>query len=241
MDPDTYQILFRAMGEKSNIKLVNTYRGVPITANGHIIELHGNEARVETTGLQIICIRSQKFSYLNFGSFIYHVHIANSDLGNETIDFMDFEINHRIIGLRKFIRVEPKVPINAKMTSPRFNTGDHSQDKWFNSAMIDLSIHGAAIHLHSLILKQTPVYIDDSAKLKFDLTIPSTETTFQAEIKAKIRNITPFDENTMRIGLEIFPDSLTENILTAFVANLQKSIILELKDRLEKERPVDTV
>ena len=238
MDPETYRILFEAQCEKKNVRLVNTYRGVPITANGQLVELHGNDAKINTNSLQILCGRSKKTSFLNFGHRIYKAHVVSSDLINETIDFTDFEVCKQIIGVRKFIRVEPKNPIRAQVTSPRFNTGERVQDNWFNTNLVDLSIHGAAIHLHALILEQTPVYIDDSATLKFDLMIPSTTATFQAEIKSTVRNITPVDENTIRIGFQTFSDPTTENMLSSFVAHLQKIIIQELKEKLNRETPV---
>jgi hypothetical protein len=238
MDPETYRILFEAQGKNGTVKLINTYRGVPVIANGQLFELHGNDAKIRANALQIISIRNQKITHLHFGYRIIKARLLNSDLNQEIIQLTDFEICKNIIGLRKFIRIEPENPIKAQVSSVRFNKGDANKNEWYNTKMVDLSIHGTAINLHNLILKQTPIYVDDSATLKFNLTDPTSTEPFQIEVKVLIRNIKPSINNSVRLGLETFPNPITENFLTRYIALQQKIIIQELKERLDRDMPL---
>jgi hypothetical protein len=238
MDPDIYHLLLEAVNNKSSVRLFNTYRGVPITADGIFLELHGNDARLQTSALQIICIRTQKVTYLNFGNRILKARLVSSNLNAGLMNLKDFESSKNMVGLRKIIRVEPYTQIKVKFSSPRFGTGESDTPIWYNANLVDLSTHGASIHLKSLVFKQTPVYVDDSAALKMTLTRSDTNIPFIFETKAIIKNIRSFDESYVRIGFQTYPDSNTENTLTHYVAHMQKMIIQELRERLDKERSI---
>ena len=238
MDPEIYHLLFETVNNHVNIRLINTYRGVPVTASGNVLELHGSDTLVSTTPLQILCIRLQKIAYLNFGGRILTARPVNSNLNDELMTLTEFEPAPFFIGQRKFVRVEPAVPIKAKFTSPRFGQSEAEQPAWFNTELIDLSILGAAVHLNALIYKQTPVYVDDSAVLKFTLKVAPLLVPYDLDTKAVIKNVTYVDENTVRVGLQTSPTSQAENVITHFVAQLQKIIIQELRERLDKERSI---
>jgi hypothetical protein len=238
MDPDIYRLVSDATNNKSNVRFLNTYRGVPVTADGNVIELHGNDVKFQTTAIQILCIRAQKYSYINFGDFILKGRVISSNLNDETIILTDLEPNKNIIGLRKFIRIEPFSPVKVRFTSPRFNTVDSDVPVWFIANLVDLSIHGAAIHLNAFVYKQTPVYVNDSGMLKFTLTEPKPMDPIQFETATIVKNIRYFDERLVRIGLQTFPDINLENTLTHYVAHLQKIIIQELRERLDKGKSI---
>jgi len=241
MNPEIYHLLSEAVEQKKDVKLINTYRSVPVSTNGQIIELHGNEARITTSLLQIICGRNQNISYINIGFQTLIARVTNSDLNEGSIDFSDFEICNNHIGKRKFIRVEPDNLLKAQITSPEFNPDDQGQDKWFNAWLVDLSIHGAAIYVHPLIFNKATLGEGDSACLKFNLTNPGETSANQVELKAVIRNTTSIEDKYIRIGLETNPDPASENFLTSYVAHLQKKIIKELREKLDRDRPVTRV
>ena len=209
---------------------------LPATTSSQIIELHGNEARFSSHPLQIISTRQQKFSYLNIGYKILKARHASSDLTNETIDFCDFEFCSNTIGRRKFIRVAPDSLIKVQVTSPKLNSGDQTEEKWFNAWLVDLSIHGAAIFVHPIIMKQMDVYDGDPLQIKFNLAMPQVTGLFKIELKATIRNLNSIDEKYIRTGLETTLDPTIENYLTGYVAQLQKTIIHELREKLDQAK-----
>jgi hypothetical protein len=236
MDTLIYQTLSDALAKKSLIKLANTYRGIPLTDNAQMIEFSEDVATFHTGGLQIICARNQKMSYLNFGSRILRATLLDSDLVIETITYTHFEISKSIIGYRKLVRVEPELPIKIQLTSPRFNSADHEEIKWFDARLVEISIRGAGILFHNSIIKQMPALVNDPATLSFDLPVPLTGEPVHLEVNAIFRNIRPFDDNFTRIGLETFPDPLPEQHLSNYVIDLQKNIIRGLEQQLKREQ-----
>jgi len=238
MDPETYQLLFGAFNKQIKFKLLNTYRGVPVTNMGSLLEFHANQVTVNTRPFQLVTARIQRATYLIIDDRVIKGDLITASLNYEKMTLGNLEICNPCIGQRKYIRAEPEDPIKAQITSPRFAASVHNVPRWFNSSMANLSIHGATILFHKLLVKQMPVYVSDPISLRFELLDPATGEISQLELNAIIRNITPFDDKMIRIGLETFPYSNVENFLSRCVAQTQKIIIQELKDRVEREKPL---
>ena len=236
MDPETYQVFFEAVVQKSIARLHNTYRCVPITSNGAVIEIRGNEVKFEANSLQIICARLQKFSFILLNNLMLQSAFNYGEIKSETVTFKDPKKYHRPYGFRKYVRVEPALqnPINVQIASPRIKS-DTNKITWLSARMLDISIHGMAIYLNGVMYKLAPTFVDDPINLKFTLIDPLTNASANILLDGEIKDVSSQDEKFVRIGIETKPDRNTENELTRYVAQLQKDIIQELKDTLNNE------
>ena len=235
MDPDTYRLFSDAMFTKKTLRLNNAYRGVPINASASILELHANDMVVSTNSLQIMCARLQKFSFITLNDVTLVANLNLGEIRSETAIYKDFTPYRRMYVTRKYVRVSPAEPIYMEFTSPKSNPENPSRPIWVKSSMLDISIHGISILENAVMYKLSPLIIYDPLKIKITLVDPVTHTPCQLSLDGEIRNVMGLNEKIVRLGVETKPDRNSENVLTHYVAQLQKDIIQELKDALDKE------
>lgn len=232
MIAEVYQMFVEVVTKKDKIRLMNVFRGVPVTYDAYITEMRGEEVRLRTHPFQLICIRYQKKTYIHYSNKTYRAEALSTDLKNENTLLTNFEPAHEI-GLRKHVRVEPRQPTQVYIYSDQF---DKNRNQWISTMMADVSIKGIAIYMNPFLFTLTAMSINDTIKLKFTLADNESGLNFSIQSDGVVRNIFRNNEKrVMRIGIEMFPDKVTESQLTRYIAQRQKDILKELKDIRDKD------
>lgn len=235
MDPEIYRLFSNAALNKSTLRINNVYRGVPINANGSVLEMHANEIVVGTNSMQIMCARAQRFSFITLDDVSYLAVLNFGEIKSETVIYKDLVPLRRPYKIRKYVRVAPETPIPLQFSSIKIKSDNDEKPMWVKASMADISIHGIAIYENAVMYKLSPLVIYDPVIIKITIFDPITKSPFNLTIDGEIRNVLGISESKVRLGLETKPDRTSENVLTHYVAQLQKDIIQELKDTLDKE------
>ena len=232
MIPEVYQMFVEAVNKKEKMKLIYVFRGVPVTYDAQIIEIRGDEVRLQTHPFQLICIRYQKKTYIHYGDKTYRAEALSTDLKSENTLLTNFEPAHEI-GLRRNVRVEPRQPTQVHIYSDNF---EKNRNQWIATMMADVSIKGIAIYMNPFLFTLTAMAINDPIKLKFTLSDADSGINFSIQADGVVHNIFRNNEKrVIRIGIEMFPDKNTESMLTRYIAQRQKDILKELKDIRDKD------
>ncbi len=142
-----YINLFRQVARnRSEIRLLNIYKGLPISYETNVESVVASEIKVPSSRHQIACLYYQGESYLQGAElpFIIRSEVVSLNLAREYVTFSNFEAARRNVGNRAQIRVEPEEPL---IVSLKF-TGSASE---FLAPVTDISVNGASIYFESFM------------------------------------------------------------------------------------------
>ncbi len=110
---DLFQVFRQIAKNRSEVKLLNIYKGLPISYDTSIDSVDGTEILVRSSKHQIACLYYQGESFLQGEElpFIIRSQVVSLNLAQENVKFTNFEAAKNNIGLRSQIRVEPSEPL----------------------------------------------------------------------------------------------------------------------------------
>lgn len=138
---DLLQIFKQIARNKSEIKLLNIYKGLPISYDTSIDSVIGNEIHMRSNKPQLACLYYQGVSYFQGEElpFVIRSQVLSLNLAKESAVFSNFEMVKNNIGNRAQIRVEPSEPL---IVSIQFN-GAATESL---APIADISAGGASIY-----------------------------------------------------------------------------------------------
>ena len=112
---DIFQYLRRIAGNQSAIKLLNVYKGLPISHDALISSVGDSEIQVHSNRFQLACLYYQQETYLQGEDLpcIFRSQVASLHLGKDDATLTDLEVASGNVGKRSQIRVEPDEPLIA--------------------------------------------------------------------------------------------------------------------------------
>ena len=141
---DLLQLLRKSYDSQSSIKLLNIYKGLPISYDTNITSIGNSEIQVPGNKNHIACLFYQGESYLQAEGlpFVIHSAVKSLHLAQNFAILTDFEVATNNIGLREQIRVEPDDPL---LTSIQFKGSAFE----FVAPLADISASGASVYFES--------------------------------------------------------------------------------------------
>lgn len=141
---DLLSILRQIAREQSSIRLMNIYKGLPISYDTNIASVGATEIQVPCSKNHIACLYHQGESYLMGESVpvVIRAKVLRLSLTKDYAVLSDFESAQDNIGKRMQIRVEPGEPI---MASLEFKGSSFE----FIAPLADLSANGASVFFES--------------------------------------------------------------------------------------------
>ena len=138
---DLLPLLRRIANNHSEVRLLNIYKGLPISYDTNIDSVIDSEIQVQGNRYQIACLYYQGESYLKMEElpFIIRSQVMSLNLAKESARFSNFEVAKNNIGKRSQIRVEPEEPL---IVSIQFS-GSQSD---LLAPLADISAEGASVH-----------------------------------------------------------------------------------------------
>lgn len=207
---DILQILRQTAKNKSGIRLLNIYKGLPISYDTNIISIGASEIQVPGSKSQIACLYYQGESFLQGDGIpvVIHSTVKSLNLAQNYAILTNFEEAQNNIGMRTQIRVEPDDPL---IVTIQFKGSAYE----FIAPLADISANGASFFFEDFMF---PVRLAQPGnQLSMTITIPDF-------IARKMRKAAPrpgsegrIDGRKVTAPLRAFPSSRLDGriIITA--------------------------
>jgi hypothetical protein len=250
---DPYLFVEQIARTRSGIKLLNVYKGLPISYGVSIHSIGSSEIQVHSNRNQLACLYYQRETYLQGEElpFIIRSQVMSLHLSKEDAVLSNLEIAPNNIGKRAQIRVEPEEHLPALI---KF---DRSPSDFF-VPVADISAEGAGIYFENYMFPAKlcqpgnemtlTVWLPDvnATKRKKLLTKPLAESRkprFPSRIdlskgeegkvvlttRGKVISIhSEFHSGRYRVGLKLFFQDLSRTVILHYISQRQSEIIRDL-------------
>lgn len=242
---DIYLLLRQIARAQPNVKLLNVYKGLPISYDAHINSVGDSDILVHSNRFQMACLYYQRETYLLGDEipFLLRSDVISLNLGKENAQLANFEVAQNGIGARAQIRVEPEEPLVARI---RFEGSPME----FLAPIVDISAEGGAAEFEHymfpmrLCYKGNPLTIsitlpdNISQKIKKFPTrpLPSPSEMRREPAGAVVLSTTgrvtsvrvESDGNRYRVGMRLFFKDLARTVILQYISQRQSEIIRDL-------------
>ena len=247
--------LFRQIAKnRSEIKMLNIYKGLPISYDASIDSIGDSEIQVQSNKHQIACLYYQGESYLQGKDlpFIIRSQVMSVNLAKESAIFSNFEAVKNNIGKRAEFRVEPGEQL---IVAVQFK-GSASETL---APVADISAGGASVYIETYMfsarlcqpgndltmtislpdsvsnkikkLSQKPSI--DNRKLNLSVrTNLNEDQDGKIVITARGRIIAVHPEfhlKRYRVGVKLFFKDLSRTVILQYLSQRQSEIIQDLR------------
>lgn len=143
---DLIQILRQVAKNRFGIKLLNIYKGLPISYDTNIVSVGSSEIQVPDSKSHLACLYYQGESYLQVDELpmVIRSEVKSLNLIQDFAILANFEVARDNVGKRTQIRVEPDDPL---MVSIKFRGSSFE----FLAPLADISANGASVFFESYL------------------------------------------------------------------------------------------
>lgn len=250
-----YLQLFRQVARnRSEIRLLNIYKGLPISYDTNIEYVMASEITVPSSKHQLACLYHQGVSYLQGEElpFVIRSEVMSLNLAKESAVFSNFEVAKNNIGNRTQIRVEPEEPL---VVSIKFS-GSSSE---FLAPLADISANGASVYFEAFMFPAR--LAKPGSELTMSLSLPDAVSNKIRKLSQKPKldgrkvtapfrtNITGGQDgrivitahgkviavrpepplNRFRMSTQLFFKDLSQMVILQYITQRQSEIIQDLR------------
>lgn len=251
---DLLQILRQVARNQSNIRLLNIYKGLPISYDTNIASINISEIQVPGSKSHIACLYYQGESYLQVDELpvVIRSTVKSLNLAQDYAVLTNFEVAENNIGKREQIRVEPDDPL---VVSIQFKGSAHE----FLAPLADISANGVSVFFDGFLfparlaqpsneftmsitipdfvarkMKKTPPRpAGDGRKVTAQLrATPTGVQDGQIVITARGKVITVRQEleiDRYRVSAQVFFKDLSRMVILQYISHRQSEIIKDLR------------
>lgn len=136
------ELLYKVKDSGGEIRLLNVFKGVPISYPAKVIGLRDGALQIRTERLQIVCLYRERVTYIQGDAFPETIRawVSAIDLGRLEAELDKFELVTGRIGKRTQVRVQPGDPIQSDLQIK----GVHLP---FRGELSDISQNGLSVML----------------------------------------------------------------------------------------------
>lgn len=179
---DLYPYLKQISRNHGDIKLLNVYKGLPISYDAQIHSVGDSEIQVHSSRHQLACLYYQEETYLQMEAlpFIVRSQVVSLHLGNESATLSNLEAVPNNIGKRSQIRVEPEERLIALI---QFQGATMS----VTAPIADISAEGAGVYLEPYMFSPRLCQIGNPVSVS--ITLPDTVSQKLIKTAKPLRDI----------------------------------------------------
>lgn len=212
-------------GSGQEIRLLNVYKGVPITNDAAVEQIGEKTVSISTHKYQIVCLSKYRETYIQSTMLPLTVKaraIKVDFLRNQAI-LSDFEYVTSHIGGRTLVRVVPREPIEV------FLQNDLLSGK-VRTEMVDISLQGVGVHLMSELYQSRAFEAGREIQVVMDLPGDKEGSTRTLRVRGTVIHSEPAGWfRGHRIGIMLFPAKDTRTMLSEYIRLRQAEIFNEVK------------
>jgi hypothetical protein len=251
---DLIQTLRQIAKNRSEIKLLNIYKGLPISYDTNIDSIGDSEIEVRSNRHQIACLYYQGESFLQGKALPYIIRsqVLSVNLAKESVIFSNFEAVKNSIGNRTEIRVEPGEPliVGIQFSGSTFETP---------APLADISASGASVYFETFMFPSRlsqpgndltmTISLPDSVsnKIKKNSQKPNIYTgklslsprsnltedrdgKIVITARGRIVAVQPeFHFNRYRVSAKLYFKDLSRTVILQYISQRQSEIIQDLR------------
>jgi hypothetical protein len=186
--------------DKGSIRLMNVYKGIPISTSGVILSIDPDSITIHTEKSQVVSMYHdrQTFIHTDLENTIYVAKVESIDFKNVNAVLTNFQVANDQIGMRTQVRVVPADPIHSVVKTNEIRTINQG-------VLADISQSGLAIYIKSEDF--SPVVYKPGVKINLFLKLPITERQTaklsipDREVKPRYENLRqPYSRSDIEIG-----------------------------------------
>ena len=248
-----YFLLSQIARNQSEIKLLNIFKGLPISYGVRLDSVGDSEIQVHSNRYQLACLYYQGETYLQAKELpsVLYSQVVSLHLGKEDATLTNLELAPNSIGNRTQIRVEPSEPLVASL---RF----HSSASEFFVPLTDISGEGAGAYVEDYMfpvklcrpgndfsmtislpdtvsqkikkLATKPLMEGQSVKSFLSMnSLRSQDNKVAITTQGKIVSVRPdFRSKRYRVGMRLFFKDLSRTVILQYISQRQSEIIRDL-------------
>ncbi len=246
---DLYLRLKQIAASQTDIRLLNVYKGLPISYDAQIHSIGDKELRVHSNANQLACLYYQRETFLQVAElpFALRSQVVSLHLGKQDATLTNLEVASRNVGNRSQIRVEPDEPLLALIQFAGAPIG-------LSAPIADISAEGASVFLESYMYASrvcrpgNPVSVSItlpdsiSQKMKKLVNKPVRETaglhfdpsgrqtnTITITTTGKVISVQPQPAwQRYRVGMQLLFKDLSRTVILQYISQRQAEIIRDL-------------
>lgn len=140
-------VLRQLFARQSEIRLLNIYKGLPISYDAKLSSVGDTDVRVTSNRYQIACLYYQRGTYIQSDDMPYTIscQVVSLNLAKEDAQLAEFELATNNIGNRMNIRVEPAD--EGLIGTIQFKGYPNK----VAASIADISIHGASVMVEDFL------------------------------------------------------------------------------------------
>lgn len=227
---DIFRYLKELAQKQSAIKLLNVYKGLPISHDARISSVGESEIQVHSNRYQLASIYYQQETYLKGEELPYVVRsqVTSLHLGREDATLTNLEMASQNVGKRSQIRVEPDEQLIAVI---QFNGAPMG----LAAPIADISSDGAAVYLEPYMFapkicrpgNQVSVSITLPDNISQKIKKPCTSGTVALSTTGEVMSVRS-EFVRYRVGMRLFFKDLSRTVILQYISQRQSEIIRDL-------------
>lgn len=227
---DILQYLREIARNQSVVRLLNVYKGLPISHDTQISSIGESEIRVHSNRFQLACLYYQQETYLKGEAlpYVLRSQVASLHLGKEDATLTQLEVASKDVGNRSQIRVEPVERLIALIQFYGASMG-------LAAPIADISVDGAAIYLEPYMF--SPKLCRPGNKVAVSITLPdhapqkikktSESGTIVLSTTGEVISVHS-ELIRYRVGMRLFFKDLSRTVILQYISQRQSEIIRDL-------------
>jgi hypothetical protein len=202
----------------SNLRLLNIYKGLPISHDASIIKIERPAMLVSVSKLQATCLELQRHTYVQITELkcVLSASVYTVNFVDEIASLHNFDYAPSTIGNRQIVRVQPADPIELELLI---------SGQTFKCRLADISYSGVGVYTATIFYGGEVFNINRRATLV--LRLPSQSASMK--IAVKIANVKKGQQMSYRLGMQLFPEAEAKQEIARFVAMRQSEIQREIR------------
>jgi hypothetical protein len=217
---DVTRIFGMLLEQRKPVRLINTYRGIPITNDARIITISQGYVAFSVHEYQAVCMTLEGKTFVQ-GDLLPEVYQARAvavDVLTKQAILTEFNGAGNTVGKRMAARVQPKEPADVEM---------YDGKRRIPGKLADISTTGVGIFTFATYI-YGELSFEKSENVYIDVRMPISESILRFE--GKITSVMHQKGTFLhRLGVKLVPNAATDAALLQYITQRQDEILRELK------------
>lgn len=163
-NPDLLPHLWQIASNKTAVKLLNIYKGLPISNDAFIQKLSENSIQVTSNKYQLFCLYFERATFIQTQSLpgIIYAQVEKLNLHSQEATLINLRYINKDIGNRTQVRVRPEEPLSVLMQLK-------NSSSTISVLLADLSVNGMGIFLDRNLFHPSLFYVGIPLNVVIDL------------------------------------------------------------------------
>jgi hypothetical protein len=217
---DITRIFNSLLEQQKPVKLINTYRGIPITNEARIITISQGYVAFNVHEYQAVCMTLEGKTFIQSALLpeVYQARAVAVDVLTKQAILTEFTSVGTTVGNRMAARVQPKEPADVEI---------YDGNRRIPGKLADISTTGVGVFTFATYI-YGEISFEKSENVYIDVRMPLSDEILRFE--GKITSVMHQKGTFLhRLGVKLVPNPATDGALLQYITQRQNEILRELK------------